>query len=186
MAGKSSQNTGSEPISTLGGAARRRVEQFEPASAVLTGAETRMPTNAQYKYFESRILSADPLELIEILYEAALESVENAIGHLREGNIAGRSKAISRAHAILVELGISLNRDADPTVAANLVELYDYMERRLNEANFHQIEPPLAEVAKLLGTLREGWANCRKALLSPPPAAPPEEEAEYAGRSWTA
>ncbi len=126
------------------------------------------------------------MELIEILYEAALESIEKAIGHLREGDIAARSKALSRAHAILVELGFSLNRDADPKLAANLVELYDYMERRLNEANFQQIEPPLAEVASLLGTLREGWASCRKALLSPPPAAPPEEEPEYAGRSWTA
>ncbi len=186
MAGRSSQNTGSEPISTLGGVARRRLEQFEPAFAVLTGAETRMPTNAQYKYFESRILSADPMELIEILYEAALESVAKAIRHLRDGDIAARSKEISRAHAILVELGFSLNRDADPKLAANLVELYDYMERLLNEANSRQIEPPLAEVAKLLGTLREGWANCREALLSPPLAVPPEEEAQYAGRSWTA
>jgi len=145
-----------------------------------------MPINAQYQYFESRVLSADPMELIEILYEAALESVGKAIRHLREGDIAARSKAISRAHAILVELGFSLNRDADPKLAANLVELYDYMERRLNEANFQQIEPPLAEVAKLLTTLREGWANCREAFLSPLPAALPEEEAEYAGRSWTA
>lgn len=145
-----------------------------------------MPTSAPYKYFESRVLSADPLELIQILYEAAIESVEKAIGHLREGNIAARSKAISRAHAILVELGFSLSRDADPKLAANLIELYNYMERRLNEANFHQTEPPLAEVAKLLGTLLEGWAGCRKALLSPLPAAAQEEGAEYVGRSWTA
>jgi flagellar protein FliS len=145
-----------------------------------------MPTNAPYQYFESRILSADPVELIEILYEAAIDSVGKAAGHLREGNIAARSKAISRAHAILVELGFSVNREADPKLAANLIELYDYMERRLNEANFQQTEAPLAEVARLLRTLLEGWVSCRTALASPPPAAAPGEEAEYAGRSWTA
>jgi flagellar protein FliS len=145
-----------------------------------------MPISASRNYQEGRILSADPTELVQILYEAAIDSVEKAIRHLREGNIAARSKTISRAHAILVELGISIDRDTQPELASNLIELYDYMERRLIEANQRQAEPPLAEVAKLLRTLLEGWEICRRALTTPPPVEPPEEESEHAGRIWMA
>ena len=67
-----------------------------------------MPTDAYRNYFENRILSADPIELIQILYKSAIDSIETAIQQLREGEVVKRAKAISRAHAILVELGIAL------------------------------------------------------------------------------
>ncbi len=129
-----------------------------------------MATSAYEAYAESRILSADPLELIQILYETALEAVNAARGHLREGDIAARSKQITRACAILVELSISVRQDVDSAMSQNLIELYDYMQRRLLEANMQQVDPPLAEAGKLLGTLLDAWIQCRKSI------APPEVE----------
>ena len=55
-------------------------------------------------YLESRVLAADPVELIHILYEHALVQVRSARAALRDGNIAGRSQAISKALAALGEL----------------------------------------------------------------------------------
>jgi flagellar protein FliS len=147
---------------------------------------TRMPISAHRNYFESRILSADPMELVQILYEAAIDSIEKAIRYMREGNIGARSKAISRAHAILVELGLSVDRNTQPELASNLIELYDYMQRRLIEANQRQAEPALLEISTLLRTLLEGWENCRRALATPRAAVLLEEEPEYAARSWIA
>lgn len=143
-------------------------------------------------YLESRIFSADPVELVQILYESALESVERARRQLRDGDIAARSKEISRTGAVLAELAASVKHDAGPELARNLVELYDYMQRRLLEANFKQAEAPLAEVAGLLATLLEGWRSCRVAASVEAEACPApramlfEEACEPARLSWTA
>jgi flagellar protein FliS len=111
-------------------------------------------------YFESGVLSADPIELIRMLYRGAVDAVEKARQHLREGDIAARSAQITKAGAIIAHLTFSVNRDVDPALGSNLVELYDYMQRRLLRANLDQADPPLAEVSQLLSTLLEGWVNC--------------------------
>ncbi len=120
-----------------------------------------MAGNAHDVYLESRVLSADGVELVQILYQAALESVERARQHLRDGDIAARASQINRACAILSELTLSLDREAGGDLSQTLLELYDYMERRLIKANVKQSEPPLAEVAGLLATVLEGWMACR-------------------------
>lgn len=121
-----------------------------------------MVNNAYASYLETKILSADPVELIEILYSGALESVERARAALQAGDISTRSKEISKTSEIINELALSLNHEQGGEISRNLAELYDYMQRRLIEANVQQIEAPLIEVGNLLATLREGWTACRK------------------------
>lgn len=135
-----------------------------------------MATSASTAYLESEIFSADPVELVQILYRAALESVGHARRHLQGGDMAARSREISRAMSILTELMLSLDREAGGHLARNLLELYDYMQRRLIEANAEQTEGPLAEVGRLLATLLEGWMHCRSA----PERAELTEELEVA------
>lgn len=120
-----------------------------------------MTNSAQDTYLESRVLSADSVELVQILYQAALESVEKARRHLSQGDIAARSKQITKAVAILTELAVSLDHSTGGDLSRTLLELYDYMQRRLLEANVRQSEGPLAEVAVLLATLLEGWLHCK-------------------------
>jgi flagellar secretion chaperone FliS len=116
-----------------------------------------MPLNV---YEVNRILSASPVELVRILYTAAIQSVAAARDHLRGGDIARRSREITRAQMILAELGGSIDRAGGGDIGVRLLALYDYMLMRLAEANAQQIDPPLAEVERLLGALNEGWAGC--------------------------
>lgn len=148
-----------------------------------------MATNVQDAYLESRILSADPLELVEILYQTALGSVEKARRCLRQGDIAGRTQEINRAIAVLAELASALDRKAAGELGRNLAELYDYLQRRLIEAHIQQSEPPLVEAGRLLATLLEGWAGARRKPEPEPawtPAQPPAAQAEYVSQSWSA
>jgi len=146
-----------------------------------------MATNAQEAYLESRILSADPLELVEILYQTAYRAVETARRCLRQGDIAGRTKEINRAIGALAELASALDRQAAGELGRNLAGLYDYMQRRVIEAHVEQTEPPLAEVSRLLATLLEGWsALCRKPEPAWTPAPPPPAELEYPSQTWSA
>jgi len=111
----------------------------------------------QDAYLESQVLSADPLELVRLLYRGACEATRQASADLAAGRIAERSRQISKAHAILTQLSSSLDALRGGTVSQRLAELYDYMQRRLLEANLHQKAAPLAEVESLLTTLLEGW-----------------------------
>jgi flagellar secretion chaperone FliS len=123
-------------------------------------------------YLESRVLSADPLELICLLYQHALDMVHEARGHLAAGDIAARSRAISRAIAAISELDASLDHAVGGQFSSRLAGLYRYMRQRLTEANLRQQDAPLAEVASLLATLAEGWNASRIQAAPPQPSYP--------------
>ena len=113
--------------------------------------------NAHDAYLENRVLSASPLELVHLLYQAATGAVREARRQLAAGEIAARSRAISKACGILMELVASLDHERGGELSHRLAQLYDYMQRRLLEANFRQVDEPLAEVLGLLATLSEAW-----------------------------
>lgn len=131
------------------------------------------PRNAANSYhsvaIETSVAQADPHALIGMLYDAAITSVGQARSALREGDIAGRGEATSRALRILEE---GLKAALDPRggdIAANLQALYEYMTGRLLSANLAGDDRPYAEVAAMLGQLREAWqgiaAQARAALV---------------------
>src|SRR6185295_10441697 len=97
-------------------------------------------------YLEARVMSATPLELVRILYDAARQAVEEARRCLAAGDIAARSRQISKAGSILVELAASLDESRGGEIARRLKALYDYMGMRLLDANVRQADEPLAEV----------------------------------------
>ena len=118
-----------------------------------------MPANAYDTYLEATVLSADPVELVRILYRTAMDSVHDARGYLAAGDIAARVRAVNKAWAAIRELSFCLNHEAAPVLASQLTELYDFMQRRLLTANFEQTDAPLAEVAGLLENLSEVWGK---------------------------
>jgi flagellar protein FliS len=133
--------------------------------------------NAGRTYWEEDILQAETLKLVQLLYRAAIEAVADARRFLALGLIRDRSRQISRACEILSELHHGLDVDRGGELAARLEQLYEYMQRRLLEANLHQTDGPLDDVETLLRTLLEAWDQCdQKALISVPAgAARPEQ-----------
>ena len=110
-------------------------------------------------YMESRILSADPIELVNLLYQACTGAVREARHHLGKGEIGERSRKINKAYEILTELSVSLDHQKGGKISQQLGRLYDYMQGRLLEANMQQADAPLAETLGLLSTISEAWAS---------------------------
>lgn len=119
-----------------------------------------MRQNGYQNYLEAQVMSADPIQLVQILYRAALDSIRTARECLRNGDIAGRSRSITKALGILSELATSLDHERGGEISGNLVRLYDYVQRLLMDANFRQVDEPMAEVENLLSTLLEAWCAC--------------------------
>ena len=110
-------------------------------------------------YLENEVLHADPLQLVCILYRAALDATASARLHLRNGEILVRSRCVSKATGIIHELLQSLDAGAPEEIRGNLAALYVYMLERMTQANAEQTDAPLAEVERLLGTLLEAWSK---------------------------
>lgn len=119
-----------------------------------------MRNNGYQNYFQDEILAASPLKLVELLYRGGLEAIAAAKGYLRTGDIRARSRAITKAMAIVTKLSLSLNHEQGAELSRNLAELYGYILKLLMQANSQQCEPPLVEAERLLSTLLEGWAVC--------------------------
>jgi flagellar protein FliS len=123
-------------------------------------------------YLEAEVLGADPVQLVIILYRAAIRAVGAARRHLKAGAIRERSRQITKACEIVHELMRSLDHHRGGEISHSLAELYAYMQTQLMEANIKQIDPPLAEVEKLLSTLLDAWQAATST-----PAQPPAEPA---------
>jgi flagellar protein FliS len=106
---------------------------------------------------ETQVYSATPVELVRMLFDAAVDSVRAARRHLAERKIPERSRAVTKTYRILAELFGALDRQRGGELSTRLAGLYDYMQRRLLDANFKQTDDGLAEVEKLLLPLQEAW-----------------------------
>lgn len=142
-----------------------------------------MWNNGHDAYLESRVLSADPIELVKMLYQGCMQAVREARLHLAEGRIAERSREITKACQIVIELAVSLDHERGGEISRRLALLYDYMHRRLLEANMRQSDEPLADVLGLLSTLSEGWEGIRTPESQPvaesAPAPQPSTESDW-------
>ncbi len=108
-------------------------------------------------YLETTVLGASRVELVRMLYRAAIDATVQARHHLKNGEIRERSRKITKAWDILAELTRSIDRNQGGEMSRSLAELYAYIQNRLIDANIRQIDEPLAEAERLLNTLAEAW-----------------------------
>lgn len=108
---------------------------------------------------QSGLDGGDPHRLVQMLFDGALEKIAVARGHLERGQIAEKGRNIGWAISILEGLTTSLDMEAGGDIARNLFDLYDYMKRRLLEANLGNDIAALDEVAGLLREIRGAWAT---------------------------
>jgi flagellar protein FliS len=109
----------------------------------------------------------DPRRLVVMLYDGALDRIQQARGCAEHGMAGEKSVAIGRAIAILDELRGSLDFEKGGPLAANLEDLYSYASRRLLAASATGDVRILDEVAALLRELREAWAAIAAATTTP-------------------
>jgi flagellar protein FliS len=111
---------------------------------------------------------ASPHRLIQILLDAALARIAEGIGHMARREVAQKGQSISLAIAIVGGLRNSLNLELGGEIAQNLDSLYEYMTRRLLQANLANDPCVLEEVRGLLGDIKEAWEAVPAALQTAP------------------
>ena len=103
------------------------------------------------------IESASPHRLIQLLMEGALTRIARARGSMERGQVAEKGRQIGAAIDIVSGLQTSLNHKAEGRLSSNFDALYDYMIRRLLEANLNDEAAGLDEVSDLLREIKSAW-----------------------------
>lgn len=113
----------------------------------------------QYRqnHVQGGVESASPHRLVQLLMEGVVEKILTAKGFMVNNRIPEKGEQISWAISIIDGLRASLDDEKGGEVAQNLRRLYDYMERRLVEANLKNDTEILDEVGVLMNEIKSGW-----------------------------
>jgi len=110
----------------------------------------------------AQVSEADPHRLIQMLLEGGLQRLAQAKGALEHGNIPLKGELIGKAMGIIGGLRESVDREKGGEIAANLDNLYAFMQQRLSQANLQNDPAMLDEVASLLREIKQGWDGIRQ------------------------
>jgi flagellar protein FliS len=126
--------------------------------------------NASHAYRQTQTQTATPGELVVMMYRGAVRFVSKGIVALESQDIEGAHVNLVRAQEIIAELLGSLDMDRGGEIADRLLGIYEYLNRRLVEANMRKDPEPAREVERFLRELLPAWeAAARQAA---PTSAP--------------
>ncbi|SFR00927.1 MULTISPECIES: flagellar export chaperone FliS [unclassified Enterobacter] len=107
---------------------------------------------------ESAVMSASPHQLIVMLFDGAHSALVRARLFLQSGEMVAKGEALSKAINIIDNgLKAGLDHEKGGEIATNLSSLYDYMIRRLLQANLHNDGQAIEEVEGLLANIADAW-----------------------------
>jgi flagellar protein FliS len=112
-------------------------------------------SNPYQSYQQNSVNTASPGELTLMLYNGCLKFIHQAKKAIEEKNIEMKNTNIQKAQSIIQELMVTLNMDIE--VSKNMMSLYDFMNRRLMEANIKNDASILDEVEGLVTDFRDTW-----------------------------
>lgn len=100
---------------------------------------------------------ANPHQLIQMLYQGTLDSLQQSIGFMERKDYEAKGKSIGRAITIIGGLQGFLDHEKGGDLARNLDSLYDYMMVRLFEATKDNDPAKVQEVIALVRQIKSGW-----------------------------
>lgn len=114
---------------------------------------------SQYQQIKTTgsVEDASPHRLIQMLMQGFLQRVAEARGAMLRKDIPAKGVALGKAINIAAGLQGSLNMQVSSELPRQLDALYDYMQRRLVQANLENDMAALDEVADLMRKIKEGW-----------------------------
>ena len=120
--------------------------------------------HASNVYHKTAIETADPLQLIILCYDAAINDLKNAKELHEKNEMDDAYRKIRHAQDIITELLVGLDYERGGDIARNLNRLYNFVLRQLIGINSRRDTAVYGHLVKILSELKDGWEAMR---LSP-------------------
>jgi flagellar protein FliS len=111
--------------------------------------------NPYQAYQNNSVSTASPGELTLMLYNGCLKFINLAKLAIENKNLEDKNTNLIKAQKIIQEFMVTLNTDVE--VSESMMQMYDYMNRRLIEANVKNDLEILAEVEGYVTEFRDTW-----------------------------
>ncbi|GAA0498955.1 flagellar export chaperone FliS [Salinibacillus aidingensis] len=109
----------------------------------------------QQAYQNNAVNTASPGELTLMLYNGCLKFIRHAKKAMNEKNYETKNTNIQKAQRIIQELMVTMDPESD--ISDQVMPLYDYINRRLMEANIENDPEILDEASELVTEFRDTW-----------------------------
>lgn len=120
-------------------------------------------------YRTTAVQTATPGNLLLMLYDGANRFLSTAIDAFKQEDPLKFNlvihQNITKAQAIICELQRALRPEGAGDLGTNLAQLYDYFNRRLQEANVKKDKGMIEEVRSRMSDLRDAWAQSYAKML---------------------
>jgi len=117
--------------------------------------------NPYQQYRQTTVFTATPQGLVTMTMDGFLRQLDQASHAISEEQWEKANQSLNKAQEILVALQGALDRRVGE-VADNLGAIYDYMHRRLVEANLKKDAAIVEEVRGLMSDLRDAWVQASR------------------------
>lgn len=109
------------------------------------------------QYQAARVATVSPVQIVVSLYQGAIRFLREAVRKQEEKDLGGRGHALSRAHAIVCELQVTLDHERAPEMSAQLDRLYDFVLHRISMATLENDANHVLPAVPILETLLSAW-----------------------------
>ncbi len=108
-------------------------------------------------YEETAVTTQNKGHLVVMLYEGAVKFLKKAISAMEAGDLEAKAHNLAKAQDIIFELNTVLDMEVGGEIAQNLRQLYNFMRKRLNQANIKRDPQLIREVIGLMEEINQGW-----------------------------
>lgn len=124
----------------------------------------QMGTSAEFKYLETKILTASPEELTLIVFDVLIMSSSKALEKIQTTatDIQGIHDELRRAQRALALLMGSLSFEIGGELATNLFRVYEYWHHELVLANMQKSAHRIERLLPDFKDYRRTWAEAQK------------------------
>lgn len=119
-----------------------------------------MALNAAAAYQGTKVKTASPAELTLMLYEGAIKFCNKATYAIENNDIDARNTNFQKAQKIITQLRVSL--DFKYPVANDFDRVYEYINRRLVEANVKADATIAEDALRYIREMRDTWKEVMK------------------------
>ncbi|MGI6160423.1 MAG: flagellar export chaperone FliS [Christensenellales bacterium] len=116
--------------------------------------------NPYSAYRQNGIMTANPGELVVMLYDGCIKQVKLSEKHMLEKNWEKVNKHLQNAQDII--MGLIMGLDLQFSIARDLMALYEYMLESLTRANTNKDTSELTGILEMLTELRSAWDQARR------------------------
>jgi flagellar protein FliS len=122
------------------------------------------PFDARRIYQQNAVRGATSIELVVILYDAAIEDIRRALAAMQANDVELRATAVGHALLVLQQLQGTLDFEKGGQPARQFEQFYSLVRAKLLEAQIRDSPELMQQQVTFLSEVRDCWVEAERQL----------------------